>query len=288
MFHMERAKMTKADREKHGCFMRFFRDGLPSEPVSVNDYLRAGRQVRFASSWNQATTAQEMVELHEEAMAAILHENGRLQFGYAIDQKRDYTDDSCFRVGQIRNLLTEFMKLGIMQEMEGLTTAYSYLCSWAVHFSNHKEDDNLLSVNLLVKGGAKVWICIKPSCKEKLERLIKNILVHAGSKEGSCNDPSAHRSFFFPLSFLHRNEIMYTIVIQKEGEIMVTLPDCHHSGWNWGESVNVAANVATSWWLTHAMNASRVSDRSSCILCCPVSLIITPCICTLVLVQQEK
>ncbi|CAG9986420.1 unnamed protein product [Clonostachys byssicola] len=112
------------------------------------------------------------------------------------------------------------------------------------------EECNLYSLHLLYEG-RRVWICVSPDAKEKFEeRIRKEIAEMRGedAKTSHCGQFVRHERLYFSRSLLEEWGIAYTIVDQKAGEVVVTLPGTYHQGFTVGHTKTESVNYADEEW----------------------------------------
>lgn len=234
--------MSTVDRKaSRGGFLKGLSHGSKNK-VSCKNYLRKAENDKFSRRWNSAETKEEMVREHEKAVREICDIGGKIKFEYAVN-KDDLTKGSSVVVSEISNLLRDAIDKGWFSAMSGITDPWTFISGCNGRFQCHPENSDLLSFNVNVKGGTKVWVIILLESRQTLEDVTTGILLDAGGdeKDRSRNTIGSlfrHKEFFFPLSFLDKYRIKYYLLLQEVGTVVVTLQRCLHFGWNWGHTVN--------------------------------------------------
>ncbi len=103
----------------------------------------------------------------------------------------------------------------------------------------HTEDRRLSSLNLNIKGDAKVWLIVLPYHKQKLEEYITTKWRTIKPK---CSQFVRHQSMLLTPSALHQASIDLAVVEQGVGQLLYTEPDAYHQVLNAGCNVAMATN----------------------------------------------
>lgn len=131
-----------------------------------------------------------------------------------------------------------------MEQIEGIHTPFGYKSgdAFGAVFACHVEDAYLCSINHLYVG-MKVWFIISQKHRTALESQMRHI--DAAKKRGQF---SRHQSVFIPESVFQEWNIPYTVVVQHEHVIIITLPEVYHQGFSTGRISAEAINFAHPEW----------------------------------------
>lgn len=142
-----------------------------------------------------------------------------------------------------RNSLFQFVKNDTDAQISGVTIPWLYFGMLYSTFCWHTEDLYLYSINYLHEGKPKVWYSIPHTQKEKMDEYIKNKYYAILIKQP---DLIHFLTVFIDPLELMRNGIEVYKAVQNPGEIVITLPEGYHSGFNSG--FNIAEAVNFSVW----------------------------------------
>ncbi|CAG9986837.1 unnamed protein product [Clonostachys byssicola] len=146
--------------------------------------------------------------------------------------------------------------------IQGIHSPYCYESDHkeGAPFLLHTEDFQLCSVNLLHQG-RKIWICIFPDASNELEDKLRQVKP-GGKSMLSCSQFIRHACIYISTAELEKWGIPYTIVDQRAGEIVVTLPSTYHQGFSLGYTKAEAVNYADKKW-------DPANTRNPCSRSCP-------------------
>lgn len=137
-------------------------------------------------------------------------------------------------------------RLPLKPRVPGVHSPYAYQAAEAfgAPFACHIEDFHLHSLNLL-HHGRKVWVIVRPEHRVKLDNAIlsTNLL-----NRPRCEQFVRHASLYIPLGTLDKWGVSYTLIEQKAGEILITLPGAYHQGFSVGATLAEAVNYADDDW----------------------------------------
>lgn len=161
---------------------------------------------------------------------------------YAID-----SEESLFEKGSPWNMNEFNTNHSIihqgMEKMAGINTSYVNIGMRFTWFPAHTEDSALASLNFLHSGAPKYWYCVS----SKNARLFEDKLMQHIGELFECNTVYRHKFLIVTPEFLDEFNIPYTTMTQYPGEIVATMYDAYHWGFNSGfnicESVNVASPI---------------------------------------------
>jgi hypothetical protein len=100
-------------------------------------------------------------------------------------------------------------------------------------------------INYLHSGAPKQWYVIPPDHRERFERFCQSCFPHQFKE---CTEYLRHKSFILSPSFLRKNYIPVSSVLQKKEEFIVTFPYSYHLGYNLGYNCAEATNFAIKRW----------------------------------------
>lgn len=134
----------------------------------------------------------------------------------------------------------------------GIHTPYSYVGMFGTNFPFHREDRYIFSMNFLHFGKPKLWYAIPHYHARKFEAAIQNNINNMSAKERRmrnlyCSLVVRHKNLLAPPSFLQYHDIDFGKVIQRPGEIIISLSGLH-GGLNLGFNIAEALNFALDPW----------------------------------------
>lgn len=159
-------------------------------------------------------------------------------------------------------------------DFKGINKSFVYFGMMYTAFGIHHEDSNLGSLNILHGGAPKTWYGIASSYASAVEQIVNG----ATPKDIICDYFIRHKCVLIPPSVLQRNGIefskvniilnathltffivvlnlflknIFLEVVQEPGDMIVTLYNCYHQGFNNGFNWAEACNFATPEWLKY-------------------------------------
>lgn len=98
--------------------------------------------------------------------------------------------------------------------MDGIHKPYIYLGMFGTTFNWHREDRNLMSINYMHDGSAKLWYTVPFECSDRFERVIQEQIEKIRSPKRSslnicCNLVVRHKVVHVPPSFLKEHDIKF-------------------------------------------------------------------------------
>lgn len=88
-----------------------------------------------------------------------------------------------------------------------------------------------------------------PRYRNRVHQLTLKLRQLLGEKQVDCNDPAAHKNFFVGPAVLRAYGIPYHVLVQRPGDLVFTMPDCYHEGFNTDLNVASAVNFADPHWI---------------------------------------
>ena len=254
-FKMSRTVMTAREERATGGVLMNVATGKTKE-MTREAYENEGQEMRAAVTGHcEGDDIGKMMDRMEAWLMNMKAKKKTHMYHYAIGDG-DLTEGmGGVAVGKIGNLLQDARKGGWVRRAPGVTDPWTYYCVEGCFFSLHPEDQDLLSFNINLSGGCKVWLCVLPQYRSLVEAMVKQVYP------STCADVLRHKMLFFPRAFFDSIGARYVLVGQTRGLIMVTLPHCLHQGFNVSPSVNVAVNMASIKWIRHGLAATRASDQ---------------------------
>lgn len=134
------------------------------------------------------------------------------------------------------------------QSLKGVNTPYLYYGRWKATFGWHTEDMDLHSVNYLHYGAPKVWYCIPPSDRQKMDAFVAKKLY---AQHGRCREFMRHKTVLIKPDTLEAAGIAVQKVVQHPGDFIINFPGAYHSGFNVGFNCAESTNFATASWIQH-------------------------------------
>jgi hypothetical protein len=156
----------------------------------------------------------------------------------------------------------------------GIHSSYLYVNPGAAPapFALHVEDSLLYSLSFLHAGAPKFWVVVRPADRARLERRLREGAAAAAAAARPplrpCSQFARHRPMWVPIATLACWDIGYTLVEQRQGELVVTAPGAYHEGWNGGANVAEAINYGDG------RSAARLRGYRHCTGDCPNRLVI--------------
>lgn len=154
----------------------------------------------------------------------------------------------------------------ILHFFQGVTDSYCYLGQYGTFFPMHCEDMDLLAINFLHWGQAKVWYIVAEPYSSMLDIKIKKIIRECATnskdkKSAKCDNLLRHKDFIFTPEFLSIHKIQHTVIEQNAGEFVLTLPRSYHQGFNLGVNFAEATNYANRQWLQFGREGHQCSCK---------------------------
>lgn len=245
--------------EKTGGFLYGGQDGERKEVLMTRDKYFAACKQKSGLHVSKQEKEKDAFLKHQRLVEQAC-KNGKIEikYRYGIDQEMDITKGTKVHVSKIRNMMRDARKKGWTgKSIPGVDKAWTYYSSKGSMFAMHGEDGDSISWNGNLKGGTKQWICVLPEDKDKLDEVVRTIL---GANK-KCADILRHKEFYFPTKFLDAIGVKWILVPQREGDIILTLPQCYHQGFSMECSINVAINMLCDWWIEYGLVANHVSEN---------------------------
>lgn len=147
----------------------------------------------------------------------------------------------------------------------GIHTSYTYFGMFGTFFSYHREDRNLFSANYLHWGKPKVWYAIPQSHAAYFEEVVQSYvsIMTVKNKDRfnlNCSLVARHRQFIVSPSFLKHHNIPFSRVLQRQGEIIISLSGVH-GGLNLGFNMAESLNFALDPWFFEMYDDYKISHK---------------------------
>lgn len=130
-------------------------------------------------------------------------------------------------------------------KLGGVTEPMIYVGSWRALFAWHVEDANLYSINIVHFGAPKSWYGLSPTDARRFERFAAHQFPHAAN---GCASFLRHKMTVISPKVLRDNGFNVAECVHHAGEIMITLPEAYHAGFNHGFNVAESTNFASARW----------------------------------------
>ncbi|XP_055331673.1 lysine-specific demethylase 4D-like [Paramacrobiotus metropolitanus] len=138
------------------------------------------------------------------------------------------------------------------RNIPGVTSPYLYFGAFGTTFGYHTEDADLYSINYLVEGSPKEWTAVPAAYGEKLENVVKKLFQYGPDK---CPAFMREKSHVIRPDVLLKEGVPVYRASQGKHQIIVTFPYAYHGGFNSGDNVAEARNVALSDWIPYGLAA---------------------------------
>ena len=256
-FRMRRTVMSDRDERMTGGFVTNVRPDKQDKQYTISrqEYAAEGKQMSDAWAGDgDVRQLDTIMERHEAWLQRLIKDRQVHTYHYAMSDEDITRGKGTVAVSKIKNLLRDAVKKKWIKKTGGVTDAWLYHSMTGCPFSLHPEDFDLLSFNVNLSHGVKVWLCILPESRELIERRVKQLYP------STCADVMRHKMFYFPRQFLDTLGVRYIIIAQTRGRVMLTLPNCLHQGFNISPSVHVAVNMASIKWIPFGLLSSEASS----------------------------
>ena len=166
---------------------------------------------------------------------------------YGADQVGSIFKDQFANGWNVAKLDT-ILRIGLPEDMPGITRPMLYFGQYRAMFSWHKEDFDLNSINFIHHGKPKIWYAVcRPSAK-RFESLCKSMF---GDEANKCPEFMRHKNIFISPKLLKKEKIQYVTTVQHENEYILTFPDGYHAGFNTGFNVAESINFSSPKWVQY-------------------------------------
>lgn len=164
--------------------------------------------------------------------------------------------DGC-RKWFLDDLPEEPLRQSLNASLGGVTESMIYVGTWRALFAWHLEDANLYSINLVHFGAPKSWYGISPRDAQRFEAFAADVFPGARNE---CPAFLRHKTAIISPKKLRDAGFRVSECVQEAGEIMITLPEAYHSGFNHGFNVAESTNFASRSWID--------AGRRATVCCC--------------------
>ena len=175
------------------------------------------------------------------------HEKSPIKPIYGSDQNMTEVDLGEFDLNKVKSILSDT----IIEQYEGIVSAYLYFGTWRSTSPWHTEDMDLSAANLLLYGQPKLWYCIPPDFGNQFESLSAKLTLSEKKYEHFYKRHDnfiRHKRCLIHPDFLIAHNIPFNTIIQRPGDIVIVNPYCYHAVFNSGFNVSQAVNLATPNW----------------------------------------
>ena len=125
----------------------------------------------------------------------------------------------------------------------------------------HVEEMNLCSLNVLIAGEENHWLIVPEASRGKVQDLMSQTnrsLYRSHPNHYQC------KTIMLSPEALCIAEIPFHQIIQKEGDLVVTLPGAFHQVINLGQNCTVSANFASQGWINYAVTHGYCYCKETC------------------------
>ncbi|KAK4534055.1 hypothetical protein CDCA_CDCA01G0080 [Cyanidium caldarium] len=149
----------------------------------------------------------------------------------------------------------------------GISSPMGYFGSAFSRFGMHVEDAYLFSLSFHHGGAAKVWYSVPPACAAMLEAAVGEWLsAHPDAAMHSADATSTvaaltSKTLLVPPRWLRARGIPVYRAVHTAHQLVLTLPQAYHYGFNCGWNVAESVNWAVPSWLPHGERA-RERERA--------------------------
>ncbi|CAF3131304.1 unnamed protein product [Rotaria socialis] len=143
------------------------------------------------------------------------------------------------------------------QRIPGVTTPVVHMGMWSSAVGIHIDEYDLISLNYLHHGAAKIWYIIHPSCYSKFEELVNKLKLFSDISS-SCLSPLQHKSLLIKPSFLDLHSIEYYRIEQKLNELVAIFPGTYHCYFDTGFNLSETIKYGLPSWLQFQRRSPRL------------------------------
>lgn len=148
-----------------------------------------------------------------------------------------------------------FLDAAILKYGEGIggvSSPHVYFGTSGSYFTIQDEDFMAGSVNYLLEGSPKVWWIVAPGSTARLLKFLEFLFPEMFKL---CPDFLRHKCIMIGPDLLRSVGIDVIQVIQRPGDIVITLPSAIHFGFNMGDNVCVSVNWLSPLYLSSTINS---------------------------------
>lgn len=161
--HVKAAK-KKPKSDVEGLFIHTILGG-GEESQTVADFIK---KMRDSNTLDGPGDPKEAVAQYWEAMTK--QKGVKQYYGADIDFEVFGEDHpwsfTNFKGCVVREMMQERYE---PKKIEGITSGFVYIGTYMSSFSIHTEDEDLYSINVVLQGRPKFWICVRPGSTRKFE-----------------------------------------------------------------------------------------------------------------------
>lgn len=164
----------------------------------------------------------------------------KFRMEYWSDWHETFSAKANFDINAIHSILR------FCDDYDGIEYSFGYAGRDKSMAPIHFEDDDLMSVNLLLFG-IKIWVVVNRNESEKMKEIIfKQLAADVGS---ICSSIFRHKTTIIHPGLLKLHNISYSIVVQRPGQIFVSNIATMHQTNSVTKTLAGACNFATNTWI---------------------------------------
>ena len=129
--------------------------------------------------------------------------------------------------------------------------------SAGVPFAMHLKEAAAYSLNYLHMGAPRIWTIVKPTDHDKLQELMHYVTADSAATASNgkrtryppqCDQSLGHESLYVPAGSLQLLDVEYTVVVQHQGELVITFPYAFCQVYCTGPSIAEEISYTTDRW----------------------------------------
>ncbi|KAG8931016.1 hypothetical protein FRC02_003334 [Tulasnella sp. 418] len=131
-----------------------------------------------------------------------------------------------------------------INQLPGVNTPYLYFGMWRATFAWHVEDMDLYSINYIHWGAPKHWYAIPSGRSKAFEGVMRGFFPG-----DPCPQFLRHKSYLASPTLLTKSNCRPNLLVQHQGEFVITYPRGYHAGFNLGLNCAESVNFALESWI---------------------------------------
>ncbi|KDQ19956.1 hypothetical protein BOTBODRAFT_125491 [Botryobasidium botryosum FD-172 SS1] len=152
-------------------------------------------------------------------------------------------ETTAWNVSCLPSVLT---RLNLKRQLPGVNTPYLYFGMWRATFAWHVEDMDLYSINYIHWGAPKQWYAVPSERSKAFEGVMQGYFP---SGKTSCSQFLRHKSYLASPTILTNSSCRPNVLVQQQGEFVITFPRGYHAGYNMGVNCAESVNFALESWI---------------------------------------